>query len=58
MNIKKFNKWNLLLEEEEAAARMPVAESYWLAKGKTGKKVAMYTHDDMDGIFTAVEMKK
>jgi hypothetical protein len=58
MNIKKFNEWNLLLEEEEAAARMPVAESYWLAKGKAGKKVAMYTHDDMDGIFTAVEMKK
>jgi hypothetical protein len=29
-----------------------------LKKGKDGKKVALYTHDDMDGIFSAVEVKK
>ncbi len=57
MEIKKFGKF-YLIQEEEAAARMPVAESYWLAKGKIGKKVALYTHDDLDGIFCAIEMKK
>ncbi len=44
MEIKKFGKFYLI--QEEAAARMPVSESYWLAKGKIGKKVALYTHDD------------
>ena len=57
MEIKKFGKF-YLIQEEEAAARMPVSEKYWKAKGKIGKKVAMYTHDDMDGIFSAIEMKK
>lgn len=55
--IKSFVDWNLILEEEESAVRMPVDEKYWLAKGKSGKNVALYTHDDMDGIFTAIEMK-
>jgi hypothetical protein len=54
MRIKNFNRFEMITE---AAARMPVSEAYWKAKGKIGKKVALYTHDDLDGIFSAVEMK-
>jgi hypothetical protein len=54
--INKFNEWKPI--NEEAAPRWPVKEEYWLNKGKSGKKVALYTHDDMDGIFCAIEMKK
>ena len=43
---------------EEASPRLPKNEEYWLKKGKDGKKVALYTHDDMDGIFSAIEVKK
>jgi hypothetical protein len=57
MRIKKFNNWNPI--NEEAALRTPSTdEQYWIGKGKIGKKVALYTHDDMDGIFCAIEMKK
>lgn len=38
--------------------RIPIKETYWTNKGKRGKIVSLYTHDDMDGIFTAIEMKK
>ena len=57
MRIKKFNNWNSI--NEEAALRTPSTdEKYWIGKGKDGKKVALYTHDDMDGIVCAIEMKK
>jgi len=57
MIIKKFNNWSHI--NEEAALRTPsTSEEYWAKKGKDGKKVALYTHDDMDGIFCAIEMKK
>ena len=56
MIVKKFNDWSPI--NEEAAPRLPVSEDYWTRKGKKGKKVALYTHDDMDGIFCAIEMKK
>jgi hypothetical protein len=57
MIIKKFNDWSHI--NEEASLRAPSAsEEYWIKKGKDGKKVALYTHDDMDGIFCAIEMKK
>ena len=57
MIIKKFNDWSHI--NEEAALRTPsTSEEYWIKKGKDGKKVALYTHDDMDGIFCAIEMKK
>lgn len=56
MKIKNFN--NFLPLNEEASPRLPVDENYWLRKGKKGKKVALYTHDDMDGIFSAIEVKK
>lgn len=29
----------------------------WLRKGKEGKKVMLYIHDDMDGIFSGIVMK-
>jgi hypothetical protein len=54
MRIKNFKNFELITE---GAARMPVDIEYWKRKGKSGKNVAMYTHDDLDGIFTAIEMK-
>ena len=54
--IEKFNNFNLI--KEEASPRLPKSEEYWLKRGKEGKKVAMYTHDDMDGITSAIEVKK
>lgn len=54
--IEKFNNFNLI--KEEASPRLPKSEEYWLKRGKEGKKVAMYTHDDMDGIASAIEVKK
>jgi len=56
MVISRFDKWNKI--NEEASPRIPNDINYWLKKGKEGKKVALYTHDDMDGIFCAIEMKK
>jgi len=58
MNIIKFKNWNRVFEEEEAAPRLPKSEEYWIKRGKEGKNVALYTHDDMDGIFSAIEVKK
>jgi hypothetical protein len=54
--IEKFNNFNLI--KEEASPRLPKSEEYWLKRGKEGKKVALYTHDDLDGIFSACEVKK
>jgi len=54
--IIKFENWNSI--NEEASPRLPKSEEYWLKKGKEGKNVALYTHDDMDGIFSAIEVKK
>jgi hypothetical protein len=54
--IEKFNNFNLI--KEEASPRLPKSEEYWLKRGKEGKQVALYTHDDMDGIFSAIEVKK
>lgn len=56
MIVKSFKDWSPI--NEEASPRIPVSEDYWLRKGKSGKRVALYTHDDMDGIFCAIEVKK
>ena len=40
-----------------SAPRIPNDVNYWLKKGKVGKDVMLYTHDDMDGIFSAIVMK-
>lgn len=45
----------------EAAPRIPRLTErgleYWKKKGKRGKDVMIYTHDDMDGIFSAIAVK-
>lgn len=46
------------LIKEESAPRIPKSEEYWDKKGKTGKNVMIYFHDDMDGIFSAIAIKK
>ena len=56
MRINRYN--DFIKVNEEASPRLPKKEEYWLKKGKSGKKVALYTHDDMDGIFSAIEVKK
>jgi hypothetical protein len=53
--INKFNRYGSI---NESATRLPNSEDYWLKKGKKGKYVALYTHDDLDGIFCANLMKK
>jgi hypothetical protein len=58
MKIFRFENWNRIVEEEESAPRLPKSVDYWLKRGKVGKEVALYTHDDMDGIFSAIEVKK
>ncbi len=55
MRIQKFNDYNKI---NETAPRLPKSEDYWIKKGKTGKDVMIYTHDDMDGIFSAIVVKK
>ena len=54
LDYKKFLKTN-----EEAAPRIPKSLKYWVDKlGKKGKDVMIYTHDDLDGIFSAIAIKK
>jgi len=53
--VNKFNKYDLI---NESAARLPDSEDYWLKKGKKGKYVALYGHDDLDGIYCLILMKK
>lgn len=50
---EEFNKLN------EAAPRIPNDINYWTSeyKRKKGKNVMIYTHDDLDGIFSAVAVK-
>ena len=55
MNIQKFKDYKKI---NESAPRLPKKEDYWIKKGKTGKDVMIYTHDDMDGIFSAIVVKK
>lgn len=46
----------------ESAPRIPKLTKrgieYWKSKGKNGKDVMIYFHDDMDGIFSAVVVKE
>lgn len=37
---------------------LSTSEEYWVNKNKIGKKVALYTHDDLDGLMCAIQMKK
>ena len=49
---------NPLIMEEMSAPRIPKSEEYWAKHGKPGKKVMLYFHDDLDGIFSAIAIKK
>jgi len=40
-----------------SAPRIPNSKEYWIKKGKKGKKVAIYFHDDLDGIYSAIAIK-
>lgn len=42
----------------ESSPRIPNSEEYWNKKGKPGKNVCLIFHDDMDGIVSAVIIKK
>ena len=42
----------------ESAPRIPKSEEYWLKKGKSGKDVCLIFHDDLDGITSAIIVKK
>lgn len=53
--IREFHNFAL---NEEAAVRIPSDIEYWRKKGKKGKDVVLFTHDDMDGIFSAIAMKE
>jgi hypothetical protein len=52
-----FNQFKLN-EEEGTNIRFPNSLEYWRGKGKRGKEVVLYTHDDCDGIFSAIAMKE
>ena len=48
----------LIQEEAGSSQRIPNDEEYWKKLGKVGKKVMLYFHDDLDGVFSAVAIKK
>jgi hypothetical protein len=54
--MEEFKKYSDFLLE--SAPRLPNDENYWLKKGKSGKNVCLITHDDMDGVVSAIIMKK
>lgn len=41
----------------EKAPSIPKSEEVWRKRGKRGKEVMLYFHDDMDGVFSAIVMK-
>lgn len=51
LNFNKFNKLN------ESAPKIPKKVKYWVNKGKVGKNVMIYFHDDLDGIYSAIAVK-
>ena len=53
--ITNFNKYVKLFE---SAPRLPNNEDYWIKKGKSGKNVCLILHDDLDGVTSAIIMKK
>lgn len=57
--LKNYSLFSKKQKEElnESAPRIPNDEKYWAKKGKPDKKVALYFHDDLDGIYSAIAMK-
>jgi len=55
-NVKSFEK---LFESSPRIPRLnQKGLDYWKNKGKNGKDVMIYTHDDMDGIYSAIVVKQ
>ena len=55
--MKDYNQFVKIYEEK--SLRIPNSPEYWINKlGKKGKDVMIYTHDDLDGIFSAIAIKK
>jgi len=52
--MKNFTNYTKL---NESAPRITNSEDYWIKKGKIGKEVMIYFHDDLDGIYSAILMK-
>lgn len=50
--IKEYKEFLL-----ESAPKLPKDVNYWLKQGKTGKDVCIFTHDDLDGVVSAIIMK-
>lgn len=50
--------FNEFLLNEESSIKFPTSIEYWRNKGKRGKDVIIYTHDDLDGIFSAIAIKE
>lgn len=57
--LKNYSLFSKVLKNDlnESAPRIPNDENYWKKKGKKGKEVALYFHDDLDGIYSAIAMK-
>jgi len=53
--IKDFNNFAI---NEEASVRFPNSLDYWKSKGKKGKECIIFTHDDLDGIYSAIAIKE
>jgi len=53
--MKKYDNFVQILNE--SAPRIPNSEDYWKKKGKLGKEVIIFFHDDLDGIYSATVMK-
>jgi hypothetical protein len=51
-NIKNYKEFLF-----EAAPRIANDLQYWLKKGKKGKECRIYTHNDLDGIYSGIVMK-
>lgn len=52
--LKNFNTYKKI---NESVPGIPVKDKYWEERGKSKDKVALYLHDDLDGIYSAVAMK-
>lgn len=52
--LKSYKEFGKLYE---SAPRIPNKLEYWLRKGKSGKNVAIFFHDDCDGVYVAITVK-
>ena len=41
-----------------SAINIPKSDKFWTSRGKMGKECIIHTHDDLDGIFSAIVMKR